>query len=53
MTRLQRRLRERILADGPITFAEFMGSALYDPEDGYYSGGPRSGWDGCFVTSPE
>lgn len=30
-------LRDRIAAGGPITFAEFMDAALYDPEHGYYT----------------
>jgi SAM-dependent MidA family methyltransferase len=45
------RLRERIQKDGPITFAEFMEAALYDPEHGFYSGVPV-GEQGDFVTSP-
>ena len=45
------RLRQRIRASGPLTFAEFMEAALYDPEDGFYSGAPI-GADGHFVTSP-
>jgi SAM-dependent MidA family methyltransferase len=35
---LQRRLIERIRANGPITFAAYMEACLYDPEFGYYSG---------------
>lgn len=34
---LTRILRDRIAAGGPITFAEFMDAALYDPEHGYYT----------------
>ena len=29
-----------------------MAAALYDPQEGYYSGGPRIGERGDFVTSP-
>jgi len=36
-TPLARILAERILRDGPITFAEFMQQCLYHPEFGYYS----------------
>src|SRR4051794_25999276 len=45
------RIRERIRAEGPITFARFMEEALYDPHGGFYS---RSsvGESGDFVTSP-
>lgn len=46
------RLRERIRREGPISFADFMEAALYDPEDGYYSRGARIGEGGDFVTSP-
>ena len=45
--RLRRRIRER----GPITFAEFMEAALYDPADGFYARAPI-GSAGHFVTSP-
>ena len=42
------RIRER----GPITVAEFMQLALYDPQHGYYtSRSRRSGRDGDFFTS--
>ncbi|MEO8349495.1 MAG: SAM-dependent methyltransferase [Acidobacteriota bacterium] len=46
------RLRERIRREGPISFADFMEAALYDPEGGYYARGPRIGEGGDFVTSP-
>lgn len=36
-TELERRLIQRIEREGPITFREFMQSALYDPEFGYYN----------------
>jgi SAM-dependent MidA family methyltransferase len=45
------RLIEHIERAGPITFAEFMEAALYDPDDGFYSSTPV-GPDGAFVTSP-
>src|SRR5688572_621007 len=45
------RLRRRIQAKGPISFAEFMEAALYDPDHGFYAV-PRIGGDGHFVTSP-
>jgi SAM-dependent MidA family methyltransferase len=48
---LNDRLIERIGRDGPISFAEFMEAALYDPDDGFYSR-PPVGEDGHFVTSP-
>jgi SAM-dependent MidA family methyltransferase len=46
------RLRERIRRDGPISFADFMEAALYDPDGGYYARGARIGEGGDFVTSP-
>lgn len=45
------RLRQRIEQNGPITFAEFMEVALYDPELGFYARTPI-GATGHFVTSP-
>jgi SAM-dependent MidA family methyltransferase len=48
---LAERLRQRIEEAGPITFAEFMEAALYDPVDGFYSH-PPVGEAGHFVTSP-
>ena len=54
MTALEQRLRRRISREGPLTFADYMAAALYDPTDGYYAAGrPRTGWRGDFVTSPE
>ena len=53
-TALSRRIGEAIRASGPITFAHFMGLALYEPELGYYrSGRPTVGREGDFLTSPE
>jgi len=51
---LRDRLVERIRARGPITFADFMDTALYDPQDGYYTAHAAIGFDGAdFLTSPE
>jgi NADH dehydrogenase [ubiquinone] 1 alpha subcomplex assembly factor 7 len=47
---LAERIRRRILADGPITFAEFMEEALYG-RGGFYDATPI-GTRGHFVTSP-
>lgn len=49
------RLRERIRREGPITFREWMRSALYDERDGYYRrrGVERWGRTGDYRTSPE
>jgi SAM-dependent MidA family methyltransferase len=50
---VERLLRDKIRSGGPIPFATFMSQALYHPEAGYYSGPPRTGWHGHFLTSPE
>jgi SAM-dependent MidA family methyltransferase len=52
---LTERLRERIASDGPITFRDWMESALYDDLDGYYQRKGRSPWgrQGDYRTSPE
>ena len=50
-TPLADRLRRRIAAEGPITFAEFVEAALYDPKDGFYSHA-AVGENAHFVTSP-
>ena len=48
MPSLLQRLRERV----PLTFAEFMAAALYDPAEGYYGAGrARLGRTGDFFTS--
>src|SRR5438132_11820580 len=42
----------RILANGPISFAEFMDISLYHPEYGYYArAAQRTGRAGDFFTS--
>ena len=52
MNTLAARLRERIAASGPITFRDFMESALYDAEDGFYARGAVLGARGTFTTAP-
>ncbi len=53
-TVLARRIREAILADGPMTFRDFMDRALYTPGEGYYTRS-RTAWsvDADFVTAPQ
>ena len=52
--RLVARIRAEIGANGPITFARFMGLALYEPDLGYYrSADARPGRAGDFLTAPE
>ena len=51
---LSERLAERIRRNGPITFAEFQESALYDEHGGFFATGGGAGRAGRdFVTSPE
>lgn len=52
------RIVAQINAEGPLTFAEYMSIALYDPELGYFmcpdaAGGPGTSGESDFVTSPE
>ena len=53
-TSLQQYIIERIQAQGPLSFAEYMRMALYEPEYGYYVTGPaRMGWEGDYYTSTD
>ena len=46
------KLVARITQDGPLSFADFMEAALYNPEFGYYmTPGPRIGREGDYYTS--
>ena len=48
------RIRDRIREKGRITFAEFMETALYDPDHGYYTSGREPvGTRGDYLTGPE
>ena len=48
----RRRLAERIRGAGPLTFAEFVEAALYDPVGGFYARGQRLGPRGAFSSAP-
>ena len=51
---LQQLISERIRRDGPITFAEYMRLALYEPEYGYYvTGTAKMGWEADYFTSTD
>lgn len=53
-TPLSRTLADRIRADEPISFRDWMDACLYHPQHGYYRRGrPTVGRDGDFLTSPE
>jgi len=43
------RLVARIRARGPLSFADYMEAALYDPDEGYYTAAPR--WASRVTTS--
>lgn len=47
MTEVEQRIRERIQREGPLSFADYMQMALYEPGCGYYvSGTHKMGWEG-------
>ncbi len=47
-------LIERIQREGPISFADYMRMALYEPGYGYYvTNATRIGWEGDFYTSTD
>lgn len=51
---LQQLIVERIQQSGPLTFAEYMRMALYEPGYGYYVTGPaKMGWSGDYFTSSD
>jgi SAM-dependent MidA family methyltransferase len=51
---LVRSIKRQLLHDAGLSFAEFMSSALYTPELGYYANGRmKFGAQGDFVTAPE
>jgi SAM-dependent MidA family methyltransferase len=52
---LAEQLRERIKREGPITFREWMRTALYDPAAGYYRKPQQTIWgrEGDYRTSSE
>lgn len=51
MNDLSRLLREEIVRGGPISFADYMRSALYDSRHGYYGQAGKIGKTGDFFTS--
>lgn len=53
MSVLKEKILCRIASEGPITVAQYMEMALYDPEHGYYMKGDPFGAKGDFITAPE
>jgi NADH dehydrogenase [ubiquinone] 1 alpha subcomplex assembly factor 7 len=52
-TPLEQKIAKRIEDWGSISVAEFMASALYDEQEGYYVTGKPIGSRGDFTTAPE
>ena len=52
-TALVELLRRRIDAEGAISFHDFMETALYHPQHGYYASREPMGRRGDYLTSPE
>jgi SAM-dependent MidA family methyltransferase len=53
-TTLQQLIAERIEREGPLTFADYMRMALYEPDYGYYvTGSAKMGWAGDYYTSTD
>ncbi len=46
-------LRQRIEAEGVITFHDYMETVLYHPQHGYYASREPMGREGDYLTSPE
>ena len=54
MSPLYQLILERIQREGPITFADYMRMALYEPDYGYYvTGAAKMGWEGDYYTSTD
>ncbi len=51
---LHQLISERIQRGGPLSFAEYMRMALYEPGYGYYvTGSAKMGWQGDYFTSTD
>lgn len=50
---LDRRIYKQIAETGPLTVADFMELALYDPDGGYYARKVPIGRSGDYITAPE
>jgi SAM-dependent MidA family methyltransferase len=53
MSRLKDRIIRLIATQGPITVADYMQMALFDPVEGYYTTRDPFGRGGDFITAPE
>jgi SAM-dependent MidA family methyltransferase len=53
-TSLQQLIIDRIQSQGPLSFADYMRMALYEPGHGYYvNETSKVGWEGDFYTSTD
>lgn len=50
---LKKIISEKIVTEGPISFADYMDLCLSHPDFGYYNKGKIFGKEGDFITSPE
>ncbi len=50
---LRDRLVARIRSRGPLSFADYMEAALYDPDEGYYTTRAALGFDGDYLTASD
>ena len=53
MLPLEREIRRRITAAGPMPVGEYMALCLTDPEHGYYTTRDPFGTRGDFITAPK
>jgi NADH dehydrogenase [ubiquinone] 1 alpha subcomplex assembly factor 7 len=53
MSMIGERLRQRIRTGGPLSVANFMTEALFDPQHGYYATKDPIGAGSDFITAPE
>lgn len=53
-TSLHQLIIDRIRSQGPLSFADYMRMALYEPDYGYYvNEESHVGWEGDFYTSSD
>ncbi|WP_035900231.1 class I SAM-dependent methyltransferase [Labrenzia sp. DG1229] len=53
MTVVKEKIKARIMAEGPMSVAQYMATCLGDPDGGYYATRDPFGRDGDFITAPE
>lgn len=53
MTVVKDKIKARIVAEGPMSVAQYMATCLGDPDGGYYATRDPFGREGDFITAPE